>query len=162
VNICDGCRAPADDRHIRERIERLELATRFRPIHMQVLVLDAAPPARPEDYFYRAAKDRAVSSPEFRQYFDDLAGTSALSEAGAVDEESALDSFQRRGLFLAHLVECPIADELELARAIERAAPTMLKRLQVSYRPKFVAPLSPNLEQFLTKLRDAGWRSPDP
>ncbi len=51
--VCDGCGMQADDAHIRRRIERLELATRFRPIHIQALLIDAAPPSRSEDYFYR-------------------------------------------------------------------------------------------------------------
>src|ERR1700721_1380963 len=77
---CDGCGAPADEAHIRQRIERLEMATRFRPIHIQVLLLGDAPPTRIEDYFYRplcggesrssAAKDffvevmKAAASPQ--------------------------------------------------------------------------------------------------
>jgi hypothetical protein len=56
--VCDGCGAQADDAHIRRRIERLELSTRFRPIHIQVLLIDAAPPTRHEEYFYRAAVNR--------------------------------------------------------------------------------------------------------
>lgn len=49
--VCDGCGVQADGDHIRRRIERLELATRFRPIHIHVLLVDAAPPSRLEDYF---------------------------------------------------------------------------------------------------------------
>ena len=63
MSVCDGCGAVADDKHIRERIERLELATRFRPVHIRALLIDAAPPPRVEDYFYRAAKDRRPCGP---------------------------------------------------------------------------------------------------
>ena len=49
--VCDGCGAQVDEAHIRQRIERLELATRFRPIHIQVLLLDAAPPAETRRLF---------------------------------------------------------------------------------------------------------------
>ena len=41
-----------DAEHIRARIERLELATRYRPVHIQTLLVGAAPPARAEEYFY--------------------------------------------------------------------------------------------------------------
>ena len=70
--VCDGCGATVDDAHIRDRIERLEMATRYRPIHIQVLILDAAPPVRPEDYFYRATSDGSERSPKSRAYFDAL------------------------------------------------------------------------------------------
>jgi hypothetical protein len=158
VIICDGCGAPAaDDRHIRERIERLELATRFRPIHIQVLVLDAAPPARPEDYFYRFTKDRSQRSAAARRYFDELTGSSQKPVGGEIDEESTLEDFQRRGLFLTYAVECPLAGETALASAVARATPTLLKRLQASYRPKSVALLSPPLEGIIPALRNGGW-----
>ena len=69
--LCDGCGAQVDEAHIRRRIERLELATRFRPIHIQVLLLDAAPLAAPADYFYRGAgtSQRSVAS---QMFFDEI------------------------------------------------------------------------------------------
>ncbi len=70
--VCDSCGAQVDDAHIRQRIERLELATRFRPVHISVLLIDAAPPVRFEDYFYRATSNRAERSPTSREYFDAL------------------------------------------------------------------------------------------
>ena len=154
---CDGCGVVADDRHIRERIERLELATRFRPIHIQVLLLDVAPPARPEDYFYRVATKRSVRSTESQSYVNELISCFGTPLLGEMEEEPAFDAFQRRGLFLAYLVECPILENAEWARAINRAAPILLKRLQISYRPKFVAILSQPLEGLIPVLQNAGW-----
>lgn len=55
--ICDGCGATADAEHIRRRIERLELATRFRPVHIQTLLIGDAPPLRDEEYVYSAEKE---------------------------------------------------------------------------------------------------------
>ncbi|HXU49163.1 MAG TPA: hypothetical protein VN727_08950, partial [Candidatus Binatia bacterium] len=37
---------------IRSRIERLEMATRYRPVHIQTLLIGTAPPERTEDYLY--------------------------------------------------------------------------------------------------------------
>jgi hypothetical protein len=54
--ICDGCGAAVDAEHIRARIMRLELATRFRPVHIQTLLVGVAPPERAEDYFYASEK----------------------------------------------------------------------------------------------------------
>jgi hypothetical protein len=157
VTLCDSCGAPADDRHVRERIERLELATRLRPVHIQVLLLDAAPPPRPEDYFYRVVKNRSVRSADARNYFDELIACSGTNAAGEIGEEAALEAFQRRGLFLAYAVECPVRDDAALANAVGRVAPTLLKRLQISYRPKYVAVLSESLQGLIPVLHDAGW-----
>jgi hypothetical protein len=57
--LCDGCGLTVDAEHIRQRIERLELATRYRPVHIQMLLVGAAPPERPEDYFYSSEKEAA-------------------------------------------------------------------------------------------------------
>jgi hypothetical protein len=45
--------------HIRRRIERLELATRYRPVHIQTLLIGAAPPEAMEEYFYSSEKAAA-------------------------------------------------------------------------------------------------------
>lgn len=50
--ICDGCGAAVEAEHIRQRIERLELATRYRPVHIQTLLIGAAPPREIAEYFY--------------------------------------------------------------------------------------------------------------
>ena len=85
--ICDGCGAQVDDAHIRRRIERLELATRFRPVHISVLLIDAAPPAPIEDYFYRATSDRSERSPASREYFDGLAKCAGVAPGAGYHEE---------------------------------------------------------------------------
>ena len=55
--ICDGCGAAVGSEHIRKRIERLELATRYRPVHIQTLLVGDAPPSRDEDYLYSSEKN---------------------------------------------------------------------------------------------------------
>jgi hypothetical protein len=50
--VCDGCGTTVDAEHIRSRIERLEMATRYRPVHIQTLLVGTAPPERTEDYLY--------------------------------------------------------------------------------------------------------------
>jgi hypothetical protein len=57
MGICDSCGALADAGHVRQRIERLELATRYRPVHIQTLIVGDAPPLRDEEYFYASAKE---------------------------------------------------------------------------------------------------------
>lgn len=152
--LCDGCGAQADDAHIRRRIERLELATRFRPIHIQVLVLDVAPPPRPEDYFYCPAADRSVRSLASRMYFDELAKCAGHAPDTVNNEESALAEFQRGGFFLAYAVECPIEEAGE--DALNRLGPEVVKRIQASYKPKFIAPLGDAMKQLIPLFELSG------
>lgn len=155
--VCDGCGRTVDDSHIRRRIERLELATRYRPVHIQVLLIDAAPPARNEDFFYRAANDRSVRSVAAHMYFDELAKLAGHFTGTQIDEETALREFQRRGFFLTHAVECPVEDYAELQTTMHRLAPTVLKRVQASYQPKYVAPLSEPTHELVRIFGLIGW-----
>ena len=100
--VCDGCGAQADDSHIRARIERLELATRFRPIHIQTLLIDSAPPASPPRLFYTLLL-RTVLSVRWvlAHYFDELMKCAGFTSVASIQEETALAEFQRRGIFLA-------------------------------------------------------------
>jgi hypothetical protein len=156
--VCDGCGVQADDAHIRRRIERLELATRFRPIHIHVLLIDAAPPSRLEDYFYRLACNREGRSKNARYYFDEIVKCSGFAPHSEMTEESALAEFQHRGFYLAHVLECPI-EPADAAAAIERAGPVLIRRIEKSYKPKYVALLSASLAKVIplferSELRD--------
>jgi len=154
--ICDGCAAQVDEAHIRRRLERLELATRFRPIHIQTLFLDAAPPPAPHDYFYRAAgsAERSVAS---QMFFDELTKCVGRKPGAALDDDSALAEFRRHGFYLAYAVECPVESPEQLAAAITRLASTVLLRVNTSYKPKFVAPISSVLRPLIPLLENNSW-----
>lgn len=154
--VCDGCGSTVDESHIRRRIERLELATRFRPIHIQVLLLDAAPPARVEDYFYRVAPDGSARSLASRMFFDELAKCAGHSASGELNEEAVLAEFQRRGFFLAYGVECPLEEVGDPEQALNRLGPTVVRRIQSSYKPKFVAPLGQAMAELIPLLELSG------
>ncbi|MGD0544006.1 MAG: hypothetical protein ABSB65_06315 [Candidatus Acidiferrales bacterium] len=147
--VCDGCGVQADDAHIRRRIVRLELATRFRPIHIHVLLIDAAPPPRLEDYFYRPAGNREERSVNARYYLDEIVKCSGFAPDSEMAEETALAEFQHRGFYLAHAVECPIEPADALTLAIERAGPVLIRRIEKSYKPKYVALLSTPLAKVI-------------
>jgi len=153
--VCDGCGAQVDEAHIRSRIERLEMATRYRPIHIQMLVLDAAPPARAEDFFYRDAADRSQRAADSRNYFDNLIRCTGEDPARFSQESEALAEFQRRGLFLTNVVECAAASEP--AAALARCAASLVKRIQFSYKPKYIVPISSALQGVIPLLAGAGW-----
>jgi hypothetical protein len=159
MSVCDGCEMPADDAHIRRRIERLELATRFRPIHIQVLLIDAAPPAQSEDYFYRSPGGPDARSKAWRHYFDEIVKCCGLVLNPGMLEESALTEFQHRGFYLAYAVECPIETPDKLDATLERVGPVVIRRVEKSYRPKRIALISTSLAKLIpgferSELRD--------
>ena len=168
--LCDGCGRPASAEHLSLRLRRLELATRFRPIHIHVLFLMEAPPPRLEDYFYfvpeNGAAARTQRAEPWSLFFDSLlTGAGILLERGKSDE-ACLGEFQRHGHFLAEAIECP-AEEAESGRAsggaapraseplLLRLAPTMIKRIQFSYKPRHIAIVSPGLVSLIPLLKQA-------
>ncbi|MGH9774492.1 MAG: hypothetical protein ACRD50_06045 [Candidatus Acidiferrales bacterium] len=156
---CDGCGALADPAHIRRRIERLGLATRFRPIHIGVLFLAAAPPARAEDFFYRPEEMPGERSAASRAMFEDLLAVAGVGVAPEESEEHLLGEFQRAGFYLAECTECPFEDStagfssLEIAR---RISGTLTNRLQFSYKARHILPLGEALEPILSLLGGTG------
>lgn len=155
---CDGCGLEVTNLHRRQRTERLELATRYRPIHIQVLFLDSAPPLRVEDYFYSVAKDRSVRSVGSRMYFDEITKVLGPRPSGTShNEEALLADFQRRGFYLTHVVECPIEKEEDVESAIYRMAPKLLIRAQKSYQPKHILLLSQPTQHVVELLETEGW-----
>lgn len=123
--VCDGCGATVDAEHIRHRIEWLEMATRYRPVHIQTLLVGSVPPAKSENYLYSSEK------------------------AGA--------ELQRNGIFLVYAVECPLTESAKPFEAVQGAAPTLIKRVQFSYRPKSIVLFSPATSGLIPALREAGF-----
>jgi hypothetical protein len=155
--VCDACGARTHEAHIRRRVERLELATRYRPVHIKVLFLDGAPPTRLEDYFYQAAKDRSARSLASRMYFDELVKCAGVPAGRDLREEPALTDFQRRGFFFTSAVECPFEDQPDPQGALRRLAPTVMKRVQTSYKPAYIVPLSPPTQELIRLFGLVGW-----
>jgi len=97
---CDGCGQLATPEHIARRLQRLEWATRFRPIHIQALLLTASSPQTDSDFLYSP-------DPTFTGPAGVLLSALGISTAGKSSEE-VLTDFQKRGLVFASLLECPI------------------------------------------------------
>ena len=155
--VCDGCGTRTDDAHIQRRDDRQKLAARFRPVQIRALFLDAAPPARPEDYFYRATKDRAVRSLASCMYFDELAKCVDVFPSSGIDEEVTLGEFSRRGYFLTHAVECPFEDLDDPQNAVRRFSPTAIKRVQTLLEPSYIVPLSQPTGELIRLFGLIGW-----
>jgi hypothetical protein len=137
--ICDSCGLPATSDHIRDRLARLELATRYRPVHISTLLVCAAAPQHIEDELY--ARERQSSSSESRTYLDSLLAAAGVSLEKSPAEQ--LTEFQRLGFYLARLVECPLGTTRPPADLARRYGPTLVKRIQLSYKPRRIALLDP-------------------
>jgi hypothetical protein len=155
MRACDGCGAPADEAHIRQRIERLEMATRFRPIHIQTLLLADAPTGSIEDYFYRPLSEGESRSAGAKEFFAEMMKSAGIAPDVSADDEAALAEFQRRGFYLAYAVECPVATPQELSKRIAAASSTLLKRIEFSYRPKHVVPVGATVKAIAPGLRNS-------
>lgn len=147
---CDGCGQLASAEHIARRLQRLEWSTRFRPIHMQVLLLGASAPESDEEFLY---------FPQSR--FHGLVGQilSALSiTAEGRSAEEVLTEFQKRGLYLTYALECPVepaSDSSLMDELLDRHLPQAMARIRRSLKPKRLLVLSPELQPFLTQLTEA-------
>ena len=153
MRVCDGCGAPADEAHIRQRIERLEMATRFRPIHIQVLLLGDAPPVRIEDYFYRPFREGESRSSGAKEYFAQVMKAAGIALDAVAGDEAALTEFQHRGFYLADAVECPLSTPQELSERVVRASSTLLKRIEFSYCPKHIVPIGAGVNAIIPVLQ---------
>jgi hypothetical protein len=155
--VCDGCGTRADEAHILSRNERIELALRYRPTQIKVLILDGAPPARLEDTFYQATRDRSVRSVSSRVYFDELVKASGATVSPALVEDSALVDFRKKGFFLAHAVECPTDNDGDLQATMRRFAPTVLKRVQYTLQPNYIVPIGVATAELIRLFGMIGW-----
>src|SRR5215813_14234959 len=125
---CDGCGQLATQEHIAKRLARLEWMTRFRPVHISALLLGAVSPDRDADFLYSPTGEFAGEAGRVLE----VAGISRVEKStGAI-----LAEFQRRGLLLTYVLECPV----EPAQAEESAAllgarfPATLARIRRSFR----------------------------
>ena len=154
--ICDGCGQPASPEHIARRLARLEWTTRYRPVHIQLLYLGGVAPAPHSSFLY---------APEAK--FEGEAAR--VLEAAQVSNnqrshEEVLTEFQKRGLLLAHVLECPIDQSLpdlpRIQQALEQRLPAAFARIRRSLRPKRIVLISEELAPFLERLRQAGLGCP--
>lgn len=143
---------------MKRRLERLELATRYRPIHMECLVLHPAPPERLEDYFYMPEGNGAKRNAQARKFFNALMAAAEVDIAHGEDDSALLAEFQRKGWFLAACCECPLEESGVAPLAVAaKFAETLVKRVRLSYKPKRIALASQSLELLRKALEAAGF-----
>ena len=152
---CDGCGQLASVEHIARRLQRLEWATRFRPIHIQALLLASSAPEADSDFLY--SPDSHFTGPA-----SILLAALGISAAGKSSEEVLAD-FQKRGLLLAHLLECPVEPGTKPTEAVDmmdRHLPQALARIRRSLKPKRVLIVSADLKPFLPQLSESALGCP--
>jgi hypothetical protein len=147
--VCDGCGQTASAEHIARRLQRLEWTTRYRPVHIQTLLLGAFSPPDDRDFLY-------APNEEFRGEAALLLNALGIFTAGkAVDAVHA--EIQRAGFFLTHVLECPLSKDAGEGTAtgglLENRLQPMATRVRRSLKPKRVVPISralgPTLERIL-------------
>jgi hypothetical protein len=167
---CDGCGHLSTPEHIAARIARLQWATRFRPIHIQALFLAPAPQPSGESVASADGDEGETFPPSaIRDYGALLDGLGIPGPPAAADLNlqaqnflSRLTEFQRRGFYLGFLSECALTNaggEAVSDGASELCAqygPTLIKRIQYSYKPKQIVPLSHALGPLVTMIERAG------
>lgn len=147
---CDGCGQFAPPAHIARRLQRLEWATRHRPVHIQTLLLGGIVPAQQGAYLY-------ADSEQFSGEAGLLLKAADISVAGK-PRESVLAEFQKRGLLLAHVLECPLEGRLsasEVQGLIERQLRSTFARVRKSLKPKRVLVFSREMEAVTGKITEA-------
>jgi hypothetical protein len=153
---CDGCGQPASPDHFARRLQRLEWSTRYRPVHIQTLLLSAVAPAQTINFLYAEA---VHPEGESAQLLDAL----QIPWEGK-SPETFLTDFQKRGLFLIHFLECPL-DPANLSPAatqalLEKHLPLAVARIRRSLKPKRVALISSELQPLVGKLTESSLGCP--
>lgn len=167
--FCDGCGLKVSPDHLSNRVKRIELASRYRPLRIRLLFLAEAPPLRLQSYFYFPSHGEMQKGVLSRAFFDELMRALGLvgTRAEERDEAAALQEFQKQGFFLADAIECPLE---EVAPGLyeghstigwndlaHRYADGLITRIRNSFKPTWVVPISKRLHRYLIPLvRDAG------
>jgi hypothetical protein len=144
---CDGCGQLAGTHHIACRLQRLEWATRYRPVHIQALLLGGIAPYPDAAFLY---------APE--SLFDGEARTILqavqISTEGK-SRESVLAEFQKLGLMLTHILECPLEQgitESQSRALLEKQLPATIARIRRSLKPKRILLISAAVQPLADRL----------
>jgi hypothetical protein len=145
---CDGCGQIASAEHIARRLRRLEWMTRYRPVHINTLVLGAFSPQEERDFLY-------APGGEFHGELAHLLEALGISTAGkAADAVHA--EFQRAGFFLTHVLECPLDRDAgqgdEAAALLAQRLQPLARSIRRSLKPKRVVLISQALGPILDEL----------
>src|SRR5229473_8185482 len=135
---CDGCGQTASAEHIARRLQRLEWTTRYRPVHINTLLLGAFSPLRDEDFLYAGG---GKEGEEFRGQAAQILAAVGISTAGKT-REAVHAEFQRAGFFLTHVLECPLEGvgslPLDVHATLKERLAAVATRIRRSLKPRRV------------------------
>ncbi len=146
---CDGCGQAASPDHLTRRLQRLEWTTRYRPVHIQALLLGGIAPQTDAAFLYSPGGNFLG---EAAALLDALQIPRAGKSADAI-----LTEFQKRGLFLTHVLECPLepgAPPSAAQQLLEKQLPAVIARIRRSLRPKRLLLLSNELAPLAGKFTE--------
>jgi len=149
--VCDGCGQTVPPEHWRRRIERLQWASRFRPVHIRQLVICEAPPENPADELYLPATGADAPGPT---HWLVEAFLEAYGLPPAVSREVLLKTLQHHGIFVAEAVECPVEPSVRDRLLVERER-ILYERIRFSYRPRHLLLLTERLRALPEWLRES-------
>jgi hypothetical protein len=139
--MCDGCGQTASAEHIARRLKRLEWTTRYRPVHIQTLLLGAFSPHEDKDFLY-------APDGEFHGEAALLLDAAGISTTGKT-VEAVHAEFQRAGFFLTHVLECPLDAEgglrADMQAALKGRLAAVATRIRRSLKPKRVMAVTEEL-----------------
>jgi hypothetical protein len=139
--VCDGCGQAASGEHIARRLQRLEWATRYRPVHIHTLLLGAFSPREENDFLY-------APGGEFRGEAALLLDAVGIATAGKTREAVHVE-YQRAGFFLTHVMECPLEGEgtvpPDAYSALKKRLAAVATRIRRSLKPKRVMVITEQL-----------------
>jgi hypothetical protein len=149
--LCDGCGQPASPEHIARRLQRLEWATRYRPIHLHTLLLGAISPQTPAEFLYSPEEAHSGEAAN-------LIAAAGISTAGK-SGDAIQSEFQRRGIYLTHVLECPLEVPSSatdfLSSVLITRLPVLFTRIRRSLKPKRLAFISGSLTPLIERFASA-------
>ena len=149
--LCDGCGQPASPEHIARRLQRLEWATRYRPIHLHTLLLGAISPLVLAEFLYSPEKSHSGEAAH-------LIAAAGISISGK-SADAIQSEFQRRGIYLTHVLECPLDVPSTgpdfLTNAFITRLPALFTRIRRSLKPRRLALISRSLTPLIERFASA-------
>ena len=152
---CDGCGQSASPAHLARRLQRLEWTTRYRPVHIQALLLGGISPEADEAFLY-------CPEGNYQGEAANLLEALRISRAGR-SADAILTDLQKGGFLLTHVLECPLQPGVGPSAAqqlIERQLPAVIARLRRSLKPKRVVLFSRELASLAGKFTEEAIGSP--
>jgi hypothetical protein len=146
---CDGCGQLASPEHLTRRLQRLEWTSRFRPLHIQTLLVGAISPESDSAFLYNPAGNWTGEAAE-------LLSAAGIQITGKTPE-AVLSEFQKLGLQLIYVLECPLENnpsESQIQNLLQKHLGSCATRIRRSLKPKRVRLISPQLEPFALQLSE--------